>query len=199
MGEATIRSFIAIELPDEVVRGLTLTATYLRRRLPGSDLKWVAPGNIHVTLKFLGEVTLSRIQDVRSTLESALSSAPPLRLGIDTPGAFPSQRAPRIVWVGLNGDVEKLASLARQVDAAMQPLGFPREDRPFTPHLTLARVREGASASTIDALRAALASAPVTAGLSFEAAAVSLMRSQLTPGGAIYGRVAYFPLVSTQQ
>ena len=194
MNEPTIRSFIAIELPDVVVRGLVGTVSYLRERLPGSDLKWVAPGNIHVTLKFLGEVRLSRIDDVRRVLESVCAATAPIRLSVDELGAFPSPRAPRIVWAGLEGDTERLVSLASRVDAALEPLGFPRESRPFTPHLTIARVRDDASGGTRNTLGTTLATTPIVGCLAFEAVAASLMKSQLTPNGAIYSRVAQFPL-----
>jgi 2'-5' RNA ligase len=194
LNEASIRSFVAIELPDEVARGLALTITCLRKRLPGSDIRWVTPGNIHITLKFLGEVRVSQIDRVRDTLEAVCAGAAPLHLGIDKLGAFPSTRAPRIVWAGLQGDIEQLACLAGQVDLALEPLAFPRENRPFTPHLTVGRVRDHAADSTRNALTAALSSTPVNAGLMFEASAVSLMKSRLTPAGAMYSRTAHLPL-----
>jgi len=192
----SIRSFVAIELPDDVARGLGRTVDCLRALIPGSDIKWVASGNIHVTLKFLGDVRIDRLEEVQRALEMVCAAASPMQLTIEELGAFPSPRAPRIIWAGLKGDIEQLASLARAIDEALEPLGFARESRPFTPHLTLARVRDEASHGTRAALSDALAGASVTGNLAVEAVAASLMESQLTPRGAVYSRVAHLPMGS---
>ncbi len=194
MKEPTVRSFVAIELPGDVALGLSQSISSLKRRLPGSDIRWVAPGNIHVTLKFLGDVRLSSVDDVRCALEEACATSRRINLCIRELGAFPSARLPRIVWAGLEGDIEPLVSLVRQVDAALEPLGFAKESRPFTPHLTLARVRDGASSSTTGPLGALLAGPTPFDHLNFEAASATLMKSQLTSSGAVYSRVAVLPL-----
>ena len=197
MVEGVVRAFVAIELPEEFLRGLGHILARLRERVPGPDVKWVAAGSIHVTLKFLGEMPASGVEEVRHVLEGTCTLAEPMELGVTTLGAFPSLRVPAVIWVGLKGDLLPLASLARRIDAALIPLGFPQERRPFTPHLTLARVRQEASSNTKATIGNAIVTTSVTEELAFEAAAASLMKSQLTPRGALYSRLALLPFGPT--
>jgi 2'-5' RNA ligase len=196
MVDATIRAFVAIELPGDLIAGLGRILMRLRERVSGADIKWVATDSIHVTLKFLGEMPASRVEAVREVLEGICAAAQPMQLGITALGAFPSPHAPRVVWVGLDGDLLPLASLAGKIDSALTPLGFEKETRPFAPHLTLGRVRQEASHGTRTTLAAAIASIPVGERLTFKAASASLMRSQLTPRGALYTRLAVLPFSS---
>jgi RNA 2',3'-cyclic 3'-phosphodiesterase len=194
MGDATIRCFIAIELPGDVQRELDLLIARLKKRAQSPDVKWVAARNIHLTLKFLGEVPSDHIDEVRQTLTDTSAPAAPMRLGIPSLGTFTSRGIPRVVWAGLSGDVGRLTSLAVSLDEALGHAGFERDGRPFAPHLTLARVRPDAAARTAALLRSAIDDAQVTEGLPFDVLEVSLMRSRLAPGGAIYSRLARVPL-----
>jgi RNA 2',3'-cyclic 3'-phosphodiesterase len=196
MSDTTIRTFVAIELPDEVAAGLSRTVTSLRALVADSDIKWVTPGNIHVTLKFLGDVPVSRIDEILKALTAVCAATGPMQLEIKELGAFPSSRVPRIVWAGLEGDIDKLSSLASRMDEALEPLGFAREQRPFTPHLTLARVRDGATNAIRATLSSALATTSVAGHLSFRADSASLMKSQLTPRGPLYSQVSHLPMAA---
>jgi len=193
VAEDIARIFIAIELPVDVVRGLDGTISLLRERLVNPDIKWVAAGNIHVTLKFIGDVPRAGIDKIERSLQPICAATPPMLLSVAGLGAFPSARAPRVVWAGLQGDIELLSSLARGMDAALVALGYPAESRPFTPHLTLARVRQEAS----DDMRAKLGDVILRTRLAhplpFQAGSASIMRSQLTPRGAVYSRLARLP------
>jgi len=197
VAEDIARIFIAIELPVDVARGLDRTILLLRERVAAPDIKWVTAGNIHVTLKFLGDVPRARIEEIGRSLEPICAAAPLMRLSVAGLGAFPSPRAPRVVWAGLQGDIEPLSSLARSVDGALVALGYPGESRPFTPHLTLARVRQEATGDVRSRLADVLLRARMSQPLPFQADSASIMRSQLTPRGAVYSRLAHLPFGSS--
>jgi len=193
MAEPMIRTFIAIELPDHVKRGLGRTITMCKEQVATRSVKWVAVDSIHVTLKFLGDVPASRIEDIRRALGPLCEAAAPMRLTVAGLGAFPSPAAPRILWAGLGGDLEPLSALAQEIDEALVALCFPAEHRPFAPHLTLARLREDATAGTRALLGSMVTRSRPPQPLSFDASSASIMRSQLTPQGPIYSRLAELP------
>jgi len=180
-----IRSFIAIELPEEARKGLAR----LRRELERDEqrfVKWVDPGGIHLTLKFLGNIPSRRVTEITEAMRKAVQGLSPFLLEISGLGAFPSLKQPRVVWVGVGGELDKLSTLQQNIDCALAALGFAREERPFVPHLTVARVREGASASERGRFGEIVGSAVFEGRYRVEVEAIKLMRSQLTPAGAIY-------------
>lgn len=185
-----LRLFVACELPDEVRRGLGRVQDELRR-LGAGRLRWVRPEGIHVTLKFLGEVEESRVEEITSALASAVEPFE-LRLRLASLGGFGGARL-RVVWVGLEGDVEALASLAGRVEAALRPLGFPRERRPFAAHLTLARVPDQVPSAERRQLAGLIERYRLPPLPSMILTEVRLMRSILGPGGSVYHRLASFP------
>ncbi|MFW6103419.1 MAG: RNA 2',3'-cyclic phosphodiesterase [Chloroflexota bacterium] len=182
-----IRCFVAIELPENIKRVLHTTAESLRKS-PNvtTSVKWVNTDAIHLTLKFLGSVPSSRLDDMKGALQRACADTIPLHLVLGALGVFPSARNPRVIWVGLESDEQELSQLAGYVDDAMAELGFPRETRPFTPHLTLGRVRQEVTELERCAIRAALGRIPAPESATFDAREVSLMRSHLSPQGARY-------------
>ena len=189
---AEIRAFIAIELPESVRAQLGRIQGQLK---PGHEgvVRWVDPKGVHLTLKFLGNIAESQVPAVADAVRGAAKVGRfPVEVG--RPGAFPSLQAPRVVWVGVGGDLEKLAALQRAIDGALARLGFPPENRPFSPHLTLGRVRETASKAERRALGEAVGHLRIEALTPVEMDSVSVMRSQLTPSGAIYTCLASIPL-----
>jgi 2'-5' RNA ligase len=188
-----IRAFVAIELPDEARKGLAS----LRRELERDDhrfVKWVDPGGIHLTLKFLGNIPSRRVTEITEATKKAAQAFSPFLLEISGLGAFPSLKQARVVWVGLGGELDKLSTLQQKIDSALAAQGFAREERPFKPHLTLARVREGASASERGRFGELVDSATFEGKYHVEVEAIKLMRSQLTPAGAIYTCLAVIGL-----
>ncbi len=180
-----IRSFVAIELPDEAKGGLAR----LRRELERDEhrfVKWVDPGGIHLTLKFLGNIPSRRVTEITEAIKKAAQGLSPFLLEISGLGAFPSPKQPRVVWVGVGGELDKLSTLQQNIDSALATLGFAREERSFVPHLTVARVREGAPASERGRFGELASSATFDGKYDVEVSAIKLMRSQLTPAGAIY-------------
>jgi 2'-5' RNA ligase len=152
----------------------------------GSALKWVDPEGIHLTLKFLGYVEEGAVLSLSAAVEAAVAGmrAPHLRLaGL---GAFPNPRQPRVLWAGLAGEVERVRELQKRVEDTFSPLGFAAEGRAFSPHLTLARVRDTASPGERRAVADLAAGGVGAPELAFTAATVHLMKSELRPTGARY-------------
>jgi len=180
-----IRSFIAIELPEEAREGLAR----LRKELERDEhrfVKWVDPGGVHLTLKFLGNVPSKRVTEITEAMGKAAQGISPFHLEISGLGAFPSLRQARVFWVGIGGELDKLSRLQQNIDSALAVLGFAKEERPFVPHLTLARIRQGASPLERRSFGELVGSTIFEDKYHIKVEASSLMRSQLTPAGAIY-------------
>lgn len=184
-----VRCFIAIELPQEIKAGLSRLQAGLK---PASLLpvKWVDPYSIHLTLKFLGNVNVDMTSQITEAMEEAAQGISPFHLEIKGLGVFPNLRRVQVIWVGVSGEVEKLLQLQKGIEANLARLGFAPELRAFTPHLTLARVRDQASPEERQRLGQLIASTKFEAGYTFNVNAISLMRSQLTREGAIYSQIS---------
>ncbi len=188
-----MRAFVAIELPDSVKK--TLAGVVGELRAAGiSGLRPVRPEGIHLTLKFLGDVPADRIGAIGDAIERAAGHHTPFALSLSGVGAFPGGRAPRVLWAGIAGDLERLAALQESVDDCLSELGFARERRAFNPHLTLARLRDSASREDrAHALRVLEAAQPMQ-NAGFVVDGVALFQSTLAPGGAVYHRLHRAPL-----
>jgi RNA 2',3'-cyclic 3'-phosphodiesterase len=183
-----IRTFVAIELPENIKQYLAGIENNLKSGCP-SSLKWVNPGNIHLTLKFLGNIETKQIESILHSIKEAVQGFQPFILNITDLGVFPNLRNIQVVWVGLNGDTQILLDLQKKVESNLAPLGFPVEKRPFTAHLTLARVSFNTNISEKQTLSDAISGFKINTDFSFQAKEVSLMKSQLERTGAIYTRL----------
>lgn len=157
-------------------------------------MRWTDPEGIHLTLKFLGMLSPERLPVVQRAIEEGCDGRRPCRLALDGLGTFPSLSAPRVLWVGVFGEVDALAELQHQVEGALARRGLPRERRRFSPHLTLGRVREGISPAEIRRIGPAVLDTATPAPQEIPVEAVSLMQSHLLPGGARYTCLARWPL-----
>lgn len=185
-----MRLFIAIEIPDEIKDGLTEAQRGLKRS--GTvDASWTRPEGIHLTLKFLGEVPESKVLAIMNGLQHAAEGIGPFRLEVGGVGTFPSPKNARVVWVGLSGDIEKLSRLQAAVEETISNIGFERDERAFTPHLTLGRIKYIRSR---DRWLKALDEAKDIRLSGFDVAAISLMKSDLKPSGAVYTEVGHIDL-----
>jgi 2'-5' RNA ligase len=183
-----IRSFIAIELPGEIKQALT----ELQRKFKsagGLSVKWVDPGNIHLTLKFLGDIDAADTSKIITALEEAVGGIPPFNLEVRGLGVFPNMSRIQVIWVGLYGDLEKLSQLQKRIETSLKPLGFPSEARPFSPHLTLARVRDFARPDERQKLGKLISAASFEEKYAINVMSVNLMKSQLTREGSIYSKL----------
>jgi len=183
-----IRSFIAIELPQNVKNGLAKLISELARA-EHPFVKWVNPESVHLTLKFLGNIPFKQVAEISKAIEEAAQGILPFHLEVSGLGVFPNLKQPRVLWVGIKGEIDNLLKLQQNVDSALAPLGFAEEKRPFTPHLTLARLRERASPAERKSFGELVMSTSFESSYPLEVETVSLMRSQLAPEGAIYTRL----------
>jgi 2'-5' RNA ligase len=188
------RVFIALELPPPLKRALA----DVRHRLPAGParaVRWIPPDGIHLTLRFLGDTDPARVQAIASGLAAAAGQSGRFWLELGMPGTFPPAGAPRVFWIGLRGELKRLASLQGRVEGSLAASGFEPDRRPFHPHLTVGRI--GARARTREALdaRAAFLRLPVEPGQRFEAKTVTLWRSHLREDGAVYEELASAQLV----
>ena len=188
-----IRSFIAIELPDPVKASLSSLEDRLR---PAEHpyVKWVDPQSIHLTLKFLGNIAQDRVPQIIEAIVQASQGISPFQIQIGGLGVFPNLQRPRVIWVAIKGEVEKLAMLQTGIEQAFVPLGFAPESRSFSPHLTLGRLRERASPGERRSIGELMMATEFESGPAMEVKEISLMRSKLTPSGAIYSRLASIEL-----
>jgi len=184
-----VRVFAGIGLPPEMRRALAAAVDPFRRRL--GPVAWVAEGNLHVTLKFLGEVAPGRIPEIERALAEAARCVPPFRLVVAGVGAFPGTARPRVLWAGVPEPLELVGKLQQNMETILSGAGFPREERAFHPHVTLGRARGPVPPQAAEAFFGALS------GRSFGTAAVAslaLYESRLCPGGARYTVLREFPL-----
>ncbi len=189
------RLFVAVELPGQALEALTRLQRDLQRRdLRG--LRWVRPEGIHLTLKFLGETPQERVPAITAALSGSTRGIRAHELSLGAMGTFGSGSAPRVLWVDLAGDTETLGKLQQQVDQALDAIGYPGEKRPFTAHLTLARVRPESAREVAEPLAQAVRSTSVPEA-TIPVRDVSLILSKLGPGGAQYTRVESWPLADS--
>jgi len=192
--ERTIRAFLALDPPEEILREIGRVQDRLRKLIHG-DLRWVRPEGIHLTLKFFGDVPENAVADISAVAGPAAAAVGPFELAIGGTGVFPDPSRPRVVWLGMNGEVAQLATFQQGLERALREIGFPPEERPFRPHLTLGRIK---SPKGLTGLTEALEKEKTyTAGL-FTASVLSLFQSELTPRGAVYTRLAVYPFTGQE-
>ena len=189
----SIRAFLAIELPPQVKDALaSLVEEIGRADIPG--LRLVRPEGIHLTLKFLGDVPVDQVDSIVAALSQIAGEHRPFTLRLGGVGVFPNRSSARVLWVGVEGEITPVLSLQRQIETALAALGFPRERRRFSPHLTVGRIRDGTSRADRRRAAEALCSAQLEPGLRIVGDSAVLMRSILLPSGAVYERLASAPL-----
>ncbi|MFQ5824091.1 MAG: RNA 2',3'-cyclic phosphodiesterase [bacterium] len=176
-----IRTFIAIEIPDSIHQKIANLQNELELKKEKARISWTKPGNIHLTIKFLGNVEESRINSVAEAVESAVQPFSPFNFLVNNFGAFPNFRRPRVLWIGIENPTFQLIQIAQNIDDELSKIGFPREKRKFSPHLTVARVKSSLSQNFVQLLQKE----------SFEGGEVSVeevvvMKSDLRPTGAVY-------------
>lgn len=188
----SIRAFIAIQLPSEIQESLELI---LHNSQPGLQglVRWVPVRNIHITLKFLGNVPHEKLADLETALGDIAGNFPPFAIEAKNLGAFPTIQRAKVIWVGIEPN-EALHHLYLAMEEVMNHLGFPKEDRQFSPHLTLARVNDPASPEIYRKISSVLTKFQTVRAGSFLAKEITLFRSDLTPHGSIYTPLAKMPL-----
>ncbi len=181
----TLRTFIALPLPEEWTQTLAAVIENLRDSAQ-SGVRWVNPEGTHLTLRFLGATKSSMAPRIVEGLQTEFAGAVSPTLRLSRLGTFPAGNNPRVLWAGVDGDIDRLTDLYHRAQSIVCGLGWPPETRPFRPHLTIGRVRDRISASQRRAIIDAIADAEIPAAPRWSADRVRLYRSELTPNGAIY-------------
>lgn len=187
-----IRTFIAIPLDQQLLQQIAEISRLLRQSVRGG-VSWVQPGSIHLTLKFLGEIEPGKIADAKKALQTAVPQFVQFEMNAGGLGCFPNLNRPRVVWVGLQAPVE-LSHLQLNIENACAELGFERELRKFSPHLTLGRIKPYVTPEDIIRLQQAITSIPALNLGTSHASEVVLFKSDLQPTGAVYTPLISVPL-----
>ena len=185
---SVFRAFIAVDLPAEIHRCLDQISAGYQEMLGDSPVRWVPAENIHLTLKFLGDVSVASTEMLTKILETMASNHHTFEISIGGAGAFPNARRPRVLWVGVEAPPD-LMSMQRSIDQETARMGYASEERPFSPHLTIGRVSRNAPPRDIRAIGQALESKKVGFLGAARVKQVHLFRSDLKPGGAVYTKV----------
>ncbi|MDO8683588.1 MAG: RNA 2',3'-cyclic phosphodiesterase [Armatimonadota bacterium] len=187
---ADIRTFIAVLLTAELRSKIGQIQDRFRKAAP--EVKWVAEDNFHVTMKFLGNIDEARLESIYAALERAVADGPePFSVNISDAGAFPNVRRPQTIWVGLREGTENLAALAGNIESELDKIGFPKEGRKFSSHITIGRVKY---LNNINALAEALQSAEVGEIGVFDVRSITVMKSDLRREGPVYSVQKEIPL-----
>ncbi|MCH7841832.1 MAG: RNA 2',3'-cyclic phosphodiesterase [Chloroflexi bacterium] len=203
--EKMVRSFIAIPVPSEGIEALQEAVKSFEPEIGGS-VRWVRPEGIHLTLKFMGDIPPGTVERVLKTLPPVAARFNPFKLSLSGLGVFPNARSPRVLWAGLDGELEVLSALQLAIDDALGELGLPKEQRAFSPHLTLGRVRRDVPEGQLrkigeivagpisSRLSATGRTAELPAAPSWSADTVNLMRTELDPAGSRHYLVGSAPI-----
>ena len=186
---SVVRSFIAIELPETLIKPMHTASAQLQEILSGQPVRWVPVENIHLTLKFLGDVSERNIPMITEILEAEAANHCQFEISVGGFGVFPNYSRPRVIWVGVEGP-DELLNLQRRVDLETTRLGYAPGQREFSPHLTFGRISRNASPTQVRKISELLRKHK----LGFLGAAriyqVNLYKSVLGPEGAVYSKMA---------
>ena len=189
----TIRAFIAVHLPIEWRASLRAIQAQLQTALPRNSVRWTVPEQIHLSLKFLGNISIASLPELEAAGRTIAENSTPFRLRAEGLGSFPNPTRPRVLWVGLAGDVTQIQTLQASVDTTTRHWSERVEAREFRPHLTLGRVRE---ISAVDARKVGnavqISPAPVLG--EWQVDHITLMRSELSSAGAVHTPLASWRL-----
>lgn len=182
-----MRAFIAIDLPKEIKDYLSLLEAKLKQS--GADVKWVMPVNIHLTLKFLGEIDEQKTNQIIQILEEISFRTPQFHLKISDIGAFPNTKSPRIIWIGLAAGNNETKEIAADLEKRIERIGIPKEDKPFTSHITIGRIKSNLNREKLIQSLTTLITESDKSNYQFLVTKLTLFKSTLTPKGPIYEAV----------
>ena len=179
-----MRTFIAIELPKQIKEQLAELEEQLKET--SADVKWVQPENIHLTLKFLGEIDEEKTQKITGIMTAVAKDNPAFTINISSLGAFPKIEYPRVIWVGVDKGDKETKEIAHNLEEKIEKLGIPKEERAFSSHITLGRVRSPTNRGGLVQKLRELTAAVTEKSMEFPVAGITLFKSTLQPAGPIY-------------
>jgi 2'-5' RNA ligase len=194
MSRKELRLFCAIDLPDEIRQQASQRIAHLRAAFPNVRASWERPEKMHVTLKFLGEIPESKLVALSDACSVAAARVERFPLEVSEAGAFSKHRQPQVLWLGISDPTGRLRELHEALEQACATVGFPREDRPFHPHVTIARIRQKAGARELQLMHQEFPFQPNT----FEVPELVLVKSDFGPGGSRYTHMSRHPLRTAQ-
>lgn len=183
-----LRAFLAAELPPDLQDAIQAATAGPRTAIGPELVRWVPPRNVHLTLKFLGDVSPSSVDLIERVLETEAAKYQPFEVTVEGLGCFPNVRHPRVFWVGLSGP-PALTSLQHDLDGATARLGYASEDRDFSPHLTIGRVRQNVASADVQKIRAEIERTKVGKIGTVRVDALHLFKSELQPSGSVYTKL----------
>ncbi|MGH2582603.1 MAG: RNA 2',3'-cyclic phosphodiesterase [Anaerolineales bacterium] len=187
-----VRAFVALELPAEIQSRLNEIISHLKRDLDGLPMRWVKPENIHLTLKFIGDLAEEQTQEVSHLVETEAKGQKPFEVALSKLGVFPDVRRPRVLWVGLHAP-HALPDFQQRLEQGLGAMGYEREQRRFSPHLTMARFKRSLNRAGLDALRSSLERTNLNPSGGI-VDSITLFKSELKPDGPVYNRLVQFKL-----
>jgi len=188
-----LRAFIAIEFSGRVCEAIQKQTSRLRQTLGDDLVRWVSASNMHLTLKFLGDTTSSYLDFLKQLLIHEADAHPQFDLQLGGLGAFPTPRRPRLLWIGIHAPAD-LVSLQKGIEAGAVRLGYEQEERAFSPHLTIGRVRQNINPPELQKVRTALDTIQLGNISVVRVDSIHLFKSDLHPGGSIYTKLFSVPL-----
>ncbi len=186
---SVIRAFIAIDLTPEIRQRLDQVSNQLQQHLENVPVRWVTAGNIHLTLKFLGDVSVNNLEMVKKILQKEVEGHPSFEISVGGVGAFPTEKHPRVIWVGVEAPQE-LNMIQHGIETAAALLGYAKEERAFSPHLTLGRVSRNATSRDTHLIGEVLESTKIGFIGVTNVDSVHLYRSDLKQTGSVYTRIS---------
>jgi 2'-5' RNA ligase len=182
-----MRTFIAVEIPKEIQEKVGKYIGTIRQIIP--EVKWVAPENLHFTIKFLGEITNSDFMNIKECVTETASEYSPFSMGLSGLGFFPDPNKPKVIWIGADGGEDSLLDIFHDMEQRLETVGFDRESKTFFPHLTIGRVKKFKRIDIPDVF-------PDFEPAVFEVGSIAIMKSTLTPEGPIYEKLYHSTLKS---
>ena len=183
--QGAVRVFVAVGISADARQQLIDAVDRIRRDIP-QGIQWANPDGMHLTLKFLGNIPSADVEHLLDCVQPVASSATPFPLHLAGLGMFPNPRKPRVLWAGVDGDLEALSRLQQATEDAITALGYPPEQRPFRPHITLGRPRRSVSDAQLSRVGAVVSALDQPSPVGWQVEAVDLMQSELHPSGARY-------------
>lgn len=188
-----MRTFIAFNFSPEINEKIAEIIKYLKTQTPDNALKWVAPQNLHMTIKFLGEVPEENIQKVKDIISASLKGISAFEIAVEGMGMYPNTHQPRVIWLGIKGS-EPLRNIHKTLDSALQTAAIPPDKRGLSPHLTIARIRRNTDKLTVQGIGKTLSQFKIDFLGKCTINEIVLYQSVLTPKGPIYTSLLSNPL-----